>query len=125
MFVLSMLAVLGVGITTVVQAQASEEIVPSSLYVTDKYAINIDADDFKNSAKTVSGKNAGVYENDSWLVLSNREMYSFNVQLGVTLQGEPYDVNLGAAKIAAPVVYNELDESRGLRYGFVGVALGW
>jgi hypothetical protein len=125
MFVLSILAVLGVGITTAVQAQASEEeFIGSKMYQTEKYRINLDPAEAWSLAKMAFAEGVTRDEKDSWLP-SYRETYSFNVQLGITFQGEPYDVSLGSAKVYAPVVSNELDESEGLRYGFVGVVLGW
>ena len=108
MLILSTIALLGVGITTAVQARAADELVNTQTY--------------EYSAVMEDGSQA----RQTWLLPKPKGTgYSFHLALGVTYQGEPYGLSLGNAKVNSPIEQVYKYDHEKPRYALVGIALGW
>ncbi len=56
-----------------------------------------------------------------------RYTYAITLQLGLTYQGTGFNLNMGEAKLKAPLskTFNENDLEQASRYGFFGLEVAW
>lgn len=119
-----MIAFFGVGITTVVEAQANEKIENFEI-INDRHAVY----EFGNSLqRSLTQKESQAVEQKTlWKqVRREKDVLSLNVTLGVTYQGELYDLSLGDVKSSQlfDTTGYKSDNDRP-RFAFVGISVDW
>ena len=124
MFVLSMIAFFGVGLTAAVEAQASESFQSMEIN-SERFSVYEFGQGAHNSL--IKKESVETVEPALWKkVRQEKEVLSFNVTLGVTYQGEMYDLSLGdveSSQLFDQTGYTSDNERP--RYAFVGVSVGW
>ena len=101
MMILSMIAFIGVGLTTVVEAQADE--VNSVHHYADNQSMS-----------------------ETWLLPETRKSrVSLLVALGVSYQGETYDLSLGNVQVNTIDATEYRWDYEKPRYALFGVSVGW
>ncbi len=120
MLVLCVIVVLGVSVTAAVQAKAAENVSMMERSHFDRELVSF--------GTTISEQPMVVDWPVEGAVLWHDAMvdgpFTVNIRLGITYQGEAYDLSMGKAK-ENNMLAGDDDSRGGFRYGFVGIAFGW
>lgn len=67
------------------------------------------------------------FQKNEFVFRKSRYTYAITLQFGLTYQGTEFDINMGEAKLKAPLskAFNENDLEGVSRYGFFGIEIAW
>ncbi len=120
MLVLCVIVVLGVSVTAAVQAKAAESASMMEQSYFDRELVTFDA----ATSEQTKMVDWPVDEPTPWHGSMLGGPVTVNIQLGITYQGEAYDLSMGSAR-ENNMLAGDDDSRGGFRYGFVGIAFGW